>query len=155
MSGRQDPGVIDAARPCAVVAFIDELSSDGALLPAWNEAFTGADPVTLVIHPGSWTAEQVSSRVGAIVHGAGIADDPDSVHLMALTGPLSADDDRRLAVRCAAVYGSAAGARRAQVAAAGASRAAHAAASAVTAVRARARARVRARAARATAPRSI
>ena len=105
-SGGRNPGVIDAARPCAVVAFIDELSSDGSMLPAWNEAFTGADPVTLVIHPGSWPAEQVSRQVGSIVHGAGIADDAESVHLMALTGPLSVDDDRRLAARCAAVYGS-------------------------------------------------
>jgi acetyltransferase-like isoleucine patch superfamily enzyme len=97
--------VIEAARPHAVVAFIDELSADRSLLEAWSRTFTGGDPVTLVIHPGDWSAEQVSTRVATIVESAGIPDEPDAVHLMALTGPLSDADDRLLAERCAAVYG--------------------------------------------------
>ena len=91
------------SRNIAVLAFADEVCADPSLLAGWAASFTAHDPVTLILHPGGLGATQVSEQVTEAANRAGLTDDEESADLVALTGPLSADDEAELVRRCSAV----------------------------------------------------
>jgi FkbM family methyltransferase len=98
-----------AARPERpnVIAFVDDLDADPALLRSWGREITAREPVTLLLHPGAWSAERVQDSIVTMVAQAGIGDDDESAKLVALGGTVTAQHDEQLASQCIAVYGAA------------------------------------------------
>jgi SAM-dependent methyltransferase len=96
--------MISEGRAVAVLAFAEELTSDPGLLSAWAAAFDGGDDVTLVIHAGGWSEDEVATRIGAAIADAGINDGAGSPDLMAVPGALGENVERELAARCEAVF---------------------------------------------------
>jgi FkbM family methyltransferase len=88
----------------AVLAFADELGAEPALLSAWGTAFTGADDISLIIHPGECSEPEVGRLITSAAEAAGLdVEAHSSASLVALTGPLGQSDDALLASQCVAV----------------------------------------------------
>lgn len=87
----------------AVLAFADELCDDPSLLAAWAGALGGHERIALVIHPGRLGSGEVAARMRSAALAAGI-DGDGTPQLVALTGPLHAGEEARLADRCDAVF---------------------------------------------------
>jgi SAM-dependent methyltransferase len=97
--------VLAGVRTLAVLAFADELTSEPSMLASWAETFGGSDDATLVIHAGSWDAEQVGTELRAALAEAGIDVDGDgSPDLFALPGPIGDLAAQEIASRCDAVF---------------------------------------------------
>ncbi len=95
--------MIDDTRNVAVLAFADELATDPGLLTAWVNTFGGEDDITLVVHAGGWTDDEVIGCVGAVLAEAGIAGDASSPDVLAVPGSVGDADELELANRCHAV----------------------------------------------------
>jgi glycosyltransferase involved in cell wall biosynthesis len=93
-------------RTHSVLANIEELSAQPELLTAWADCVSAADPITLVVLPGSWEPERVGEEAPALFGTAGIDGGEDSPDVMVMTGPLDAVDYARLTEHCELVYGA-------------------------------------------------
>lgn len=97
-TGNVDP-IEPAARPDRpnVIAFVDDLDADPALLRSWGQEITAREPVTLLLHPGAWSAQRVQDSIVSMVAQAGIGDDDESAKLVSLSGTVTAQHDEQLA----------------------------------------------------------
>ena len=93
---------LEGTRRTAVLAFADELIANPSLLRAWACEFDGSDEITLVIHAPDWSAQDVESKLGPLVTGAGL-DGDDACDLLAHAVPASAQIDARLAAGATAI----------------------------------------------------
>lgn len=71
----------DEVRRVVIVAFLDELLRQPALLGAFAEQFGDDDDVTLVVHAPGWSAEDLMARLGPLLARRGL-DGVDSADLV-------------------------------------------------------------------------
>jgi FkbM family methyltransferase len=97
----------ELAREVAVLAFVDELQRWPQMLEDWGSVVGADDPVTLVIHPGTWDPGQVAQAEPQLRERLARASTSGAPHAFVLTGPAFDLDENRLAQRCVGVYGAA------------------------------------------------
>jgi FkbM family methyltransferase len=85
-----------------ILAFADELSEHPQLLARWAAEFGPEDAVTLLIHPGQFTPEEVGEHLPAALNAAGLSAETN-LDLQAFTGPFTLEEDAGTARRCARV----------------------------------------------------
>lgn len=89
-----------------VLAFADEVSEVPELLASWAATFAPADAVTLIIHPGRLTPDEVNEQLVAAFGAAGLPVDTP-LRIEAFAGPLTEAEEQALARRCAYLLTSA------------------------------------------------
>lgn len=93
---------LPGARRHAVLAWMQELAADPALLESWAESFDGSDEVTLVIYAPGSAPEEAERLIVPLVVQAGL-DGDDAADLLALAVPASPADEAILARSVAVV----------------------------------------------------
>jgi hypothetical protein len=93
---------LDGAASFVVLADAAELLDEPALLGAYTAAMAGAAGVTLAIDATTLDPDEAAERLGALVAGAGVADDVD---LLAVTGALDLIGRARLRAGARAALG--------------------------------------------------